>query len=77
MNDASISTNSFMAGLTWLIAVTCVVTDLFTGLDLGELGILFGGAACVLNVKGMIDQLAHRERNAYLIGRDSRESSRR
>lgn len=76
MNDRSISTTSFLAGLSWTVAVLLVFVDLVSTAELGEAGILFGGAAVVMNVRSMLNELGDRERNAYLIGRNSRTVDR-
>ena len=71
MQDKHVSLNSLVAGVLWAMAPVLVLVDLFSDVESGELGVLLGLGATTLSVRGYFVALADRERNAFMIGRDS------
>lgn len=75
MNDRPLSIHHVIAGALWVLALGLVVAGLATKIvGIGQLGLLFGAAAAVAQVRGYICQATTRvlvrEQNAFELGRD-------
>lgn len=71
MDSRNISLHTAISCFLWPLGLGLVLVGIFTRHDLGQLGLLLAMIAAVLNVRGFFCRLAHREREAYEIGRES------
>lgn len=76
MSDRTIAVHTAISCILWPSAFVLVCLGIFTGHNLGQLGLLFGVVAATLTVRGWICELGRREREAYEIGRESVRSIR-
>lgn len=73
MTDRNISATTTLAVLMWMVGAALALTELFTHLDIGELGIVIAAAGATMNVRGFFCHIAYRERNAFELGREYEE----
>lgn len=75
MSEMKVSVMHVFAAAHWLGGVACVLIDLFSGIETGELGVVLVAVGAVTNVKvwlgHMETRLAEREQSAFELGRDS------
>lgn len=72
MMDCKLTLNSLVAWACWLLAAACVVADMTVGLrSLRGCEVLFSAAGVAFHVRGMVANLADRERTAFDLGRRS------
>jgi hypothetical protein len=71
--DGSITPYRLLSNVGWVIATALVLADLFLleSDDVGHLGLLIGGAAATLMVRGFIHEREGRDRRMFELGRDA------
>jgi hypothetical protein len=76
MQDRRVSLTGISAIALWVTSLVLVLTDMFTEVNSGDLGIVAAAGAGTLTIRGYFVDLAARERNAFDIGRDSARRQR-
>lgn len=69
--DMNVRLSTAMAALLWPIGIALALADVFVDLDVGEVGVLAGVAAGVIQIRGFFYMQAQREHNAFILGQDS------
>lgn len=70
MFDQSVTILTALAFVLWITGGALVLTgQLGASPHLGQVGLLAAGLGGVINIRGFIDNLTERERNAFEVGR--------
>lgn len=71
--ERQVTTATVTEALGWGIGIGLAVTDVFTEVDVGDIGVLIAGASAVLQVKRAIVAQHEREDAAFRFGTRSQD----
>ena len=71
MNDRTVSFTSTLAAGLWIIGALMVGFDMVTDFErLGRVGLMVAMGGATITVRSWMCRMAHREQNAFEVGRD-------